>query len=322
MNYSKVAASVVLTLAMTGMATASTSTIDITGDNSSGSTSQSTLASSTASIVIKASESSSVISQTGDDSAFADIKQNGDYSEATITQTQVDTAPNYLKKRRAIINQSSTAGYNEATIVQVTAAGQARITQRNNTANALASINTEGRALMTIDQASVTGASSATITNVGDKTNATINQMRGSNLVALIDQTGNENKSKIQQGYVNGLELTDSTAMIGVDGNKNELSVEQKYGSNNTALAGALGDENTIETLQHGSENSLIVDVRGYGNSAGDADFMISQVGSFNSATATIWGDNNVSVITQAGDNHIAHSTIIGSGNTSTITQQ
>ncbi|WP_234496362.1 hypothetical protein [Vibrio maritimus] len=331
MNYSKVAASVVLTLAMTGMATASESTINITGDNSSGATSQSTLASSEASIVINASESSSVISQTGDDSAVAKIKQYGDDSTASITQTQESSAPNYLKKRKAFIDQTALAGNNDAIIVQETAAGEASIKQRDSTTNALAEIYTSGAGSsnMTIDQASVTGESKAKILNVSDKTyanqnrdTATINQVRGSNLDASIAQTGNENKSKIQQGYVNGLELTDSKATINVVGDKNELSIEQKFGANNMALAEAFGDENTIDTLQHGSQNSLTIDVTGNGNSAGDADFMISQVGSFNSVNASIWGDNNVSVISQVGDNHIANSMIIGSGNTSTITQQ
>jgi hypothetical protein len=325
MKYSLVAASVVLTLSFSSSGYASDAVINIDGDNSTGIATQSTTESSNAIIAITASNSDAKISQSGSDGAIGKITQNGDNSSAEITQTQDDTVKKIQKNRQAIISQTASDGFNKALINQTTAAGIAKIIQRDSTTNADARIITKGNALATIEQASVIGVigvRTAEIDNTGNS-NATINQTRGNQITASIVQKGNGNTSTIQQGYVNGIQLTSSTASILIDGEDNELSIEQKFGANNTARATVTkGDENIINLKQHGGENLASIVTFGNGNTSGDAEYMVLQDGNFNIATATITGSDNTIAISQLGDNHMATTTINGAGNTSLISQQ
>jgi hypothetical protein len=325
MKYSLVAASVVLTLSFSSSGHASDAVINIIGDNSSGTATQSTTESSNAIIAIAASSSTAEISQSGSDGAYGKITQSGDNSSAEIIQTQVDTVKQFQKKREARISQTAGAGYNSALINQTTASGKATIIQRDSTTNADASIVTKGNAIVSIEQASVIGVigvPTAAINNTGNS-NATINQMRGSTLTASIVQSGNGNNSKIQQGYVNGTELTLSNASIQIEGNNNELFVEQKFGANNSAQASVnAGDDNIVKLKQHGGANIISITTIGSVNTSGNAEYMVLQDGNFNTAMATITGSNNTMAISQLGDHHMATTTITGIGNTSLISQQ
>jgi hypothetical protein len=146
---------------------------------------------------------------------------------------------------------------------------------------------------------------------VGNNNSLAIRQS-GSDNLALVKVSGNNNAVQIPQGYyhnwANGAEYpaagsANDIALVSVLGNSNWVFMPQQ-GYRNLATSTTNGNSNNNTIVQYGNDNKAYNIINGDGNSLGswqqgNANLSaINMTGNGNQANTTQWGSNNSSTIT------------------------
>jgi hypothetical protein len=146
---------------------------------------------------------------------------------------------------------------------------------------------------------------------VGNNNSLVIRQS-GSDNLALVKVSGNNNAVQIPQGYyhnwANGAEYpaagsANDIALVSILGNSNWVFMPQQ-GYRNLSTSTTNGNSNNSTIVQYGNDNKAYNIINGDGNSLGswqqgNANLStISMTGNGNQANTTQWGNNNSSTIT------------------------
>jgi len=225
------------------------------------------------------------ITQAGRGQVGEILQRTGSDNEAHIKQEGYGTLnfPNHAK-----IDQSS--HHNLATIVQEFS--EKKQSFNNNQAE--------------IEQRS--GYNEAHILQVGNLSDARIEQETGTWNKATIDQGKKGNNSK--KNYVPDEPCNDCEASILQSGEGNEASIVQR------GLDGLNGGDLLATITQLGDENIASISQYGYGNTA-----TIGQYGNYNDATIGQYGNDNTATIEQNGDYNTGSIMQTGDSNEFTLTQ-
>ena len=156
---------------------------------------------------------------------------------------------------------------------------------------------------------------------VGNNNSLVIRQS-GSDNLALVKVSGNNNAVQIPQGYyhnwANGAEYPASgsandIALVSVLGNNNSVFMPQQ-GYRNLATSTTNGNGNNNTIVQYGNDNKAYNIINGDGNSLGSW-----QQGNGNLSTINMTGNNNQASVTQQGNNNSSTITLINAGGPSSV---
>lgn len=330
-----------IAFAVSSFAQNNNATLNQNGSSNNSSTSQSGQ-SQQANIYENGAGNKSTTTQTGAFQQNVDVIQNGDNNEARSHQDNAAGTGNFVK----ITQNTSTTGFNLATVDQSGKNMNATILQQGNATNSLASVLQRGpqsggqsgsagdgqHAFITqtngdnnkgyITQESNWGMgqfNTATIDQSGGSNNlATVNQLTsvGYNEVGTIIQVGSSNIGLVQQEnfYASG-----ETATLTQIGSNNHGYLRQDiqsatYVVNNMITAYQQGDNNQIDIRQgNGSNNTATL------TQLGDFNTIAGLSGGLSSALQS--GSSNTLTVLQTGDHQTAKISQVGTGNTGGITQ-
>jgi len=156
---------------------------------------------------------------------------------------------------------------------------------------------------------------------VGNNNSLVIRQS-GSDNLALVKVSGNNNAVQIPQGYyhnwANGAEYpaagsANDIALVSILGNSNWVFMPQQ-GYRNLATSTTNGNSNNNTIVQYGNDNKTYNIINGDGNSLGSW-----QQGNGNLSTINMTGNNNQASVTQQGNNNSSTITLINAGGPSSV---
>jgi hypothetical protein len=156
---------------------------------------------------------------------------------------------------------------------------------------------------------------------VGNNNSLVIRQS-GSDNLALVKVSGNNNVVQIPQGYyhnwANGAEYpatgsANDIALVSVLGNSNSVFMPQQ-GYRNLATSTTNGNGNNSTIVQYGNDNKAYNIINGDGNSLGSW-----QQGNGNLSTISMTGNGNQASVTQTGNNNSSTITLVNAGGPSSV---